>query len=54
MQINATFLERFALISGIGLATTFTFAGLMYMALRRAKRVFEESEVELEADVISG
>ena len=50
MQINATFLERFALISGIGLATTFTFAGLMYMALRRAKRVFEESEVELESD----
>ena len=50
MDINSVFLQRFALIAGIGLAVTFGCVGVLYLVLRRAKRVFEESEVELESD----
>ena len=50
MDINSVFLQRLALIAGIGLAVTFGCVGVLYLVLRRAKRVFEESEVELESD----
>jgi hypothetical protein len=53
LHMNSAFLERFAVIAGVGLVLAFGCAGVFYLALRRAKRVFEESEVELESDIIT-
>ena len=46
--IDKAFLTRYAMVSGVALAVALAIVGLVYLMLRRAKRIFEESEMGLQ------
>lgn len=50
-EFNSEFMTRFGIVAGVGVAVALFLAFVVYAVLRRAKRIFEESEIGIEPEL---